>query len=132
MSKIIILFVGFFLFTACSEAQNDPGTSTNQEKSISKVLSPEAFKSKMEEEGVQLIDVRTTPEIKGGKIENSVQMDYNGANFQAQLESLDKSKPVLVYCASGRRSGNTAETLVSMGFTEVYDLEGGFNGWPYK
>ena len=96
------------------------------------MLSPQDFKAKLSDASVQLIDVRTTPEIKGGKIENSVQIDFNGADFKKQLEKLDKTKPVMVYCASGRRSANTAEILNSMGFSEVYDLEGGFNGWPYK
>ncbi len=132
MTKFTLLVAGFFLFTACTDAQTDNGSGTEKSNTISKVLSPQDFKAKLSDASVQLIDVRTTPEIKGGKIENSVQIDFNGADFKKQLEKLDKTKPVMVYCASGRRSANTAEILNSMGFSEVYDLEGGFNGWPYK
>jgi len=132
MSKFILLITGFFFFTSCSEAQTKNEASSDQSQTINKVLSPKEFKEKLNDESIQLVDVRTTPEIKGGKIENSVQIDFNGADFKSELAKLDKSRPVMVYCASGRRSGNTAATLQSMGFTEVYDLKGGFNGWPYK
>lgn len=132
MSKFIFLIIGFLFFTSCSDAQIKNGGAKGQSATINEVLTAEEFKAKLNDSTVQLIDVRTTPEIKGGKIDHSVQIDFNGADFTSELDKLDKSKPVMVYCASGRRSANTAEKLQSLGFSEVYDLEGGFNGWPYK
>ena len=132
MTKFILLISGFFFFTSCSDAQTKNEISTDQGQSINKILSAKEFKEKLSDESIQLVDVRTSPEIEGGKIENSIQIDFNGADFKSELAKLDKSRPVMVYCASGRRSANTAKTLQSLGFKEVYDLEGGFNGWPYK
>ncbi len=41
---------------------------------------------------------------------------------------LDTGKPVILYCASGARSGMAAQMLIANGFTEVYNL-GGLMHW---
>lgn len=131
MSKFTLLLAGFFLFNSCSEAQvkNDSGTS--QDGTINKVLSAQEFKDKLGDENIQLVDVRTPGEYSAGKIGEASNMDFYADDFKTKLETLDKSKPVMVYCASGGRSGKTAGMMKSMGFKEVYDLSGGYNGWPY-
>ncbi len=78
---------------------------------------------------VQLIDVRTPEEYKSGHLKNARLINFHQADFVQQLEKLDKEVPVLVYCAVGGRSGKTASKLMSMGFTQVYDLDGGINAW---
>jgi rhodanese-related sulfurtransferase len=83
----------------------------------------------MKKTGAQLIDVRTPREFSNGFIEGAKNIDYNGDTFEKQMKKLDKTKPVLVYCAAGGRSENAAELLQEWGFKEVYDLEGGYNGW---
>ena len=83
----------------------------------------------MKKDGAQLIDVRTSREFSAGTIDGAKNIDYNGETFEKQMKKLDKTKPVLVFCAAGGRSENAAELLKEWGFTEVYDLEGGYNGW---
>ncbi|WP_020532088.1 rhodanese-like domain-containing protein [Flexithrix dorotheae] len=76
-----------------------------------------------------LIDVRTPPEVAGGTIGDAVNIDFLGSDFKPEVEKLDKSKPVLVYCAVGGRSWKAAQLLNQLGFKEVYDLDGGIKGW---
>jgi rhodanese-related sulfurtransferase len=45
------------------------------------------------------------------------------------LASLNKNKPVAIYCRSGRRSASALIILKEMGFKDIYDLEGGFLNW---
>ena len=55
------------------------------------------------------------------------------ADFKEKaFEGLDKSKPVLVYCASGGRSAKSAKIYKEAGFTKVYNLLGGFRAWSAK
>ncbi|WP_367275150.1 rhodanese-like domain-containing protein [uncultured Maribacter sp.] len=56
-------------------------------------------------------------------------MFFNGGNFNAYFEKVNKEKPVFVYCRSGARSQKAARKLLKMGFTQVYDLKGGYTSW---
>jgi rhodanese-related sulfurtransferase len=79
---------------------------------------------------VVLIDVRTPEEYAEGAIKGSVNIDFfNQQAFIKQISSLDKNKPVYLYCRSGNRSMKAARQLVSSGFEKVYDLAGGYMAW---
>jgi rhodanese-related sulfurtransferase len=100
------------------------GLNAQQNDAI-KVLSSEAFKAKVENKEVQLIDVRTPNEFQSGHIKGAKNIDFYSGKFNEEFNKLDKNKPVYVYCRSGRRSRETAIKLAAMGFTEIYDLKGG-------
>jgi len=76
-----------------------------------------------------IIDVRTPQEFSDGHLIHATNMDWNGDRFEAQVSTLDKSKPVFVYCYSGGRSAAAAKKMRANGFTEVYELAGGFSKW---
>lgn len=81
-----------------------------------------------------VVDVRDLGELKAsGKAENAVhiplavirmQGDPNSPDFNA---ALDRTKPVIVYCASGGRSSMAAQVLKGYGF-EVHNI-GGLGHW---
>ncbi len=45
------------------------------------------------------------------------------------LRELDKNSPIFIYCEEGVRSDQCAKWLTNMGFTQVYQLKGGFKNW---
>jgi rhodanese-related sulfurtransferase len=97
------------------------------------LLSPEAFKTAINQsEKIQLIDVRTPSEYLEGHIAKAENFDWNNENFKIQIQTLDKSKPVMVYCQKGGRSHKAAAFLMSNGFEKVYELDGGYNQWKSK
>ena len=78
---------------------------------------------------VQLVDVRTPAEFAAGHIPEAVNIDVRGENFESQAQStLDKERPVAVYCRSGARSKTAAHALAAMGY-RVYELNKGFMNW---
>ncbi|MCB9293195.1 MAG: rhodanese-like domain-containing protein [Lewinellaceae bacterium] len=135
-----ILFLLFFSSAFLASCQQ-PGSGTVSSEalaakahagSISEVLPAKAYKEKMEEleASRQLLDVRTPKEYQEGHIEGAVNINFYDDDFLQQLEKqLDKDKPVLLYCRSGRRSANAAKQMQELGFKEVYDLKGGFLQW---
>ena len=76
-----------------------------------------------------IIDLRTPRETVKGKIPGAVELDFHGSAFKSSIAALDRNKVYLIYCAAGSRSGDTAELMEEMGFTKVYNLEDGYNGW---
>lgn len=94
------------------------------------VLTPDEFEAKLAKtSNAQLIDVRTPTEYKDGHLFKSENIDYKSPAFKEQIAKLDKNKPVFVYCLGGVRSAGAAEILHQNGFTEIYDMKGGYMKW---
>ena len=75
---------------------------------------------------VLLLDVRTQEEFAEGRIPGAVLMPYD--EIAARFAEPDRARPIVVYCRSGRRSAVAAQTLRSMGYTNVADF-GGISNW---
>lgn len=89
-----------------------------------------SFDEKLQTGQFQLLDVRTAGEYKSGHLANALQADWlNKQQFEERTKHLDRSKPLLVYCASGVRSEQAAKWLLQQGFKEVYNLKGGTSAW---
>ena len=78
---------------------------------------------------VQLVDVRTAGEYASGHLEGALSIDWTGSGFQEGIATLDKDKPVLLYCASGRRSAAARSAMEEAGFKDVKHLDGGIGSW---
>lgn len=115
-----ILSLAFLIFISCNGQK-----SNNFEEIASK-----EFSEKIENtENPQILDVRTPDEFGSEHIENAQNLNWNSQDFAAKAETYDKSKPVFVYCLSGGRSKKAAAKLNELGFTKVYELEGGILKW---
>lgn len=78
----------------------------------------------------QVLDVRTAEEFKTGHLANALQADWlKKEQFYDRVKYLDKTKPVLVYCASGVRSAQAAQWMKDNGFSNVQNLNGGMAAW---
>lgn len=92
----------------------------------------ERFSKYLSNNNVQLVDVRTPEEFAEGHIAGSRNINVFDKDFIDEAEkTLDKSKPVAVYCRSGKRSADAAQKLAENGFT-VTNLEGGILAWKEK
>lgn len=131
--KNIFYFISlaFFTLSACnSTAQKETSAKQSSTEVDYKVLAVDEFKVALEkEDNPQLIDVRTANEYAAGSINGAKNYDFLNGTFQKTMETLDKSKPVFVFCAVGGRSGKASALLQKNGFTQIIDLKGGYNGW---
>ena len=76
--------------------------------------------------GAQLIDVRTDVEYDAGHIPGARHIAL--ADVQRESASLDREKPVVIYCRSGNRSGPAADAFAASGW-DAHSIEGGLVAW---
>lgn len=81
----------------------------------------------------ELIDVRGPDEFIGelGHIKGARLMTL-GKDLDEYLQREDKHKKILFICRSGARSGKATEQALSLGFSRVYNMEGGMLLWNEK
>ena len=111
------LFAGFFLLISTL-------FSCQQPKADFKSLSVADFDSFIKADDVQRLDVRTLAEYSEGHIPGAV-------NINVADSTLQKERPVALYCRSGKRSKKAAEILSKRGY-KVYELDKGFNSWQQE
>lgn len=84
----------------------------------------------MNREDANVLDIREPREVDNGtKIIGAVHVPYSQLKDRIDTLALDKSKPLVVYCARGQRSVMAGSTLKAAGFTQLYHLNGGFKAW---
>lgn len=82
-----------------------------------------------DEAGVTVLDLRTPDEYAEGHLEGAVNVDFLASTFEAELGKLDATKPYLVHCASGRRSGQAMAVFDRLKFAKIYHLNTGYKSW---
>ena len=119
------------LLLACN-AQNGTKEAASTAKAVPQGIQDvdvAAFKAKMQDENVVLLDVRTAPEVAAGKIAGALEINVLEDDFQAKVDALDKDKTYLVYCKAGSRSARACKIMEDAGFKDLYNLKGGFTAW---
>jgi len=114
------------------ENVNNQEEETTVSTQIAENVNADKFKSLIDEDNGLLLDVRTPREVANGTIDGSTNINFRSPTFKSDIEKLDKDKPIYVFCASGGRSRNAMRMMKDMGFKEIYNLNGGYRGWPFK
>jgi thioredoxin len=114
-----LIIISFIVFSC--NGQNTKNSKTIDAKSFSEKIATTP--------NPQILDVRTPEEFSSDHIDKAVNVNWLGDNFVAEAEKLDKTKPVFVYCKSGGRSQSAVQKLEELGFTNIYQLQGGILKW---
>jgi rhodanese-related sulfurtransferase len=120
--KFFTLLAVIFLFASSCQPSYESSPT---------LVSLEEMKKLMEMDTIQLIDVRSLEEFREGHLKDAQNLIYDN-DFAQKIKQLDKSKPVAVYCKTGRRSKECSDILEKAGFKKVYDLKGGLSQWEFK
>jgi len=80
-------------------------------------------------QGALVIDLRGKESYDAGHIGEA--RNVPAAELESRADSLKKwrDKNVITYCDSGTSGANGARTLMKLGFTKVFNLQGGLNAW---
>lgn len=109
-----------FTFMACSSQAETAEKQLLNAEEFSEII--------LKDTTLQIVDVRTPEEYQEGHISHAKNINWNDPLFKEIIEDLDKSRPLYIYCRSGKRSAAAAEILIERGF-EVIELQGGILHW---
>jgi len=107
------------------------GLSACGEKGYTNIDNAELTEMLANKGDYQFVDVRTSSEYYTEHIPGfTINIDYYKLEDDySLLSNLDKDKPVVIMCNSGNRSVSASEILANEGFTEIYNLKVGIQGW---
>ena len=126
---LILAAMGILSLTGC-QTGGDGKESGQEEKAYMKISAEEAKEIMDGTTDYLLIDVREKDEYAEGHIQGALLIPYDEIEESAEKILTDKQQTILVYCRSGRRSAIAAQTLSSLGYTDIRDF-GGIIDWPY-
>ena len=88
--------------------------------------------TKLKNEGVVVVDIRTKEEYDKGHLLDAKHIDFFRSDFIESMSELGKDTPIIIHCAVGGRSGKAAKKLEEAGFSKIYDYNGGYKDWVSK
>ena len=124
ISMYLYTLLCLLLLSGCS--QNETITETN----YMQITAKEAKNIMDNETDYIILDVRTEEEFIEGHIVGAILIPDYEITEKAEKILTDKNQLILVYCRSGRRSKLAADSLVTMGYTNIKEF-GGIIDWPY-
>jgi adenylyltransferase/sulfurtransferase len=80
-------------------------------------------------EPVAVIDVRDPDEFRDGYIEGATNISRGFLEFRVATAVSEPAAPVVLYCQTGLRSMLAAKALKDLGYTNVINLQGGYQKW---
>lgn len=117
MKKLLLLttFIAMLMISACSSEQGYTDISVFE------------LQTMMENE--EFLFVNTHIPFEGNILGTDLAMPYDEIDQYVSLLPADKDAKIVLYCRSGNMSTIAAKELVKLGYTNVFELDGGFNAW---
>lgn len=112
----ILVALLLFIVAACASSVDPVLVDTDKAESL------------VADEDVFVLNTHTP---YGGEIPGTDHIIEDWENIEQYSDDLpeDKTTRILVYCRSGSMSSSAAEQLAELGYTNVFDLDGGMNAW---
>jgi rhodanese-related sulfurtransferase len=129
---VLIILLAAFL-AACSSAttqtvsEDAPGQTITVAGGAYKDISVVELQRMLEADEFPLVNVHIP--FEGDLPDTDLSIPFHQIENHLDQLPADKDARIVLYCRSGRMSSIAAETLVDLGYTDVYNLEGGFIAW---
>ncbi len=134
MKRLLVLLLGTLFLAACarSAASTTPASPASPVKvTVSggsyTNISAIQLHSMLNQKDFRLVNVHIPYE--GEIAQTDAFVPYNEIDQNLNKLPADKSAKIVLYCRSGRMSSIAAESLVRLGYTNVWNLDGGMVGW---
>jgi rhodanese-related sulfurtransferase len=132
MVRIGLTLLALALLAAACGTASEPQSASPAAESLAKNadgytdINVEELADMMNDKDITLVNVHIPYEGEIADTDLFIPFDQMGDNLD-QLP--DKDAPIVLYCRSGSMSTTAAKELVEAGYTNIMELDGGFNAW---
>lgn len=126
-SIILVILAASLFLSAC--AANPFSNNTSEINTTTKYsnISHEDLYEMLQDKDFLMVNVHVP--FEGNIPQTDTSIPYNKIDQNLSQLPEDKDARIIVYCRSGSMSSVAAAELVSLGYSNVINLEGGFHGW---
>lgn len=128
MKKLILILLAAVVLTAC-QSKPVTGESVTVAGGSYQNTTPDELKTMLKDKDFVFVNVHIP--FAGNIANTDLSIPYDRITEPSYLSQLpaDKNAQIVLYCQSGRMSAIAAEALVKLGYTDIWNLEGGMLGW---
>lgn len=132
------IFLVFLITVLLFALRPEDSPSVPESPAGFETVSVEEARGMIEKDEVFILDVRTPAEFNSSHIEGATLIpvtNSGGSNLspdqllEARINEVPRDKKILVYCRTGHRSITASKILVTAGYSDVYNMEGGITAW---
>jgi len=134
MQRLLFVFILSALFLAACAGQSAPAAPASSQLTKVSVpggsytnVSATQLKAMLDKKDFAFVNVHIPYEGEIAKTDAFV--PYNEIEKNLDKLPADKNTKIVLHCRSGRMSAMAAETLVRLGYSNVWDIEGGMIAW---
>lgn len=126
MKKCFLILLSVTILVGC-QSQPVTGETVTIAGGSYQNITPDELKAMLKDKDFTFINVHIPFAGNIAGTDLSISYDQIGQNL-SQLPP-DKNAKIVLYCRSGRMSAIAAETLVNLGYTNIWNLKGGMDAW---
>lgn len=128
--SVVLVLAALFVLAACARVPQKTAPSPDaQQAGGYQTISAEQAQRLIGAEDVAIVDVREPDEYAAGHLIDATLIPLGTIEETAVRTIPDKNATILVYCRSGVRSADASQKLAALGYTNVYNLDGGISAW---
>ena len=126
MKKILFFLLAVLILVSC-QSKPVTGETVSAAGGSYQNVTPTELRTMLESKDFMLVNVHIP--FAGNIPGTDLSIPYNEIEPNLSQLPADNSAKIVLYCSSGRMSEIAAEELVSMGYTNVWNLNGGMADW---
>ncbi|MFW6206860.1 MAG: rhodanese-like domain-containing protein [Gemmatimonadota bacterium] len=126
-ATLMLVFGGFSVAEAQANDEQTFGRAVAVEGGEYRNIAPVELRTMLEEDDFSLINVHIP--FAGNIPETDESIPFNEIGENLDRLPADEDATIVLYCRSGPMSVRAATELVELGYTKVYNLEGGMVAW---
>lgn len=125
--RILIIIALIMVLSACGPKILHPIEKSASEAVGYKMTSVDELSQALKSKDFLFVNVHIP--LEGNIPDTDLDIAYNEIEKQIGKFPADKDSKIILYCRSGAMGNTAAQTLVDLGYTNVFNLKGGYNAW---